>query len=79
MDKIIWAPKAVMDLETTCDYLAQDSIEFASIFAKRVLDLIEPIPSFPYSGRIVPELHNDFIREKSFKVIESFIELIMNR
>ncbi|ADU32171.1 type II toxin-antitoxin system RelE/ParE family toxin [Evansella cellulosilytica] len=63
MVELVWAESAVKDLEGICNYIAQDSEEYANIFASRVIDTIETIGIFPSSGRVVPELNNDMIRE----------------
>ncbi|MDG5787383.1 type II toxin-antitoxin system RelE/ParE family toxin [Evansella sp. AB-P1] len=63
MVELVWAKSAVKDLEGICNYIAQDSEEYANIFASRVIDTIETIAIFPSSGRVVPELNNDMIRE----------------
>ncbi|MCL6573436.1 MAG: type II toxin-antitoxin system RelE/ParE family toxin [Bacillus sp. (in: Bacteria)] len=59
-----WAESAVKDLEDICNYIANDSEEYARNFARRIIDTIETITTFPNSGRIVPEFNNDRIREK---------------
>jgi len=64
MDRLIWSPQAVADLEAICEFIARDSEEYARITAKRILGLIESIPAHPKSGRVVPELEDPEIREK---------------
>lgn len=54
-NQIIWSPKAILHLESICDYIAEDSPNYAAIFAKRVLDVVKVLADFPYSGQIVPE------------------------
>jgi toxin ParE1/3/4 len=62
-----WSEKAVEDLEMICEYIAQDSENYARLVAKRIMDVVESIPDYPYSGSIVPEYKNDFVREKIIK------------
>ena len=62
--RIRWAPGAVADLEIICEFISRDSEYYAAHFAKRIIDVIESIPDFPLSGRIVPEYDNENIREK---------------
>lgn len=83
MVKLKWAPKAIDDLHNICDYIALDSDEYARLVAKRIFELVETIPSFPYSDRIVPEYKNEAIREKiymSYRIVyrisEGLIEII---
>lgn len=64
MVELRWAETAVRDLDQLCTYIAEDSEEYARMFARRVMDIIETTAAFPYSGRIVPEMKNEMIREK---------------
>lgn len=64
MAKLRWAESAVKDLDNICNYIAEDSEEYARMFARSIIDSIETMATFPYSGRIVPELKNDMVREK---------------
>ncbi|MED4473474.1 MULTISPECIES: type II toxin-antitoxin system RelE/ParE family toxin [Bacillaceae] len=43
-----------------------DSEENARLFVSRIIDSVETMALFPYSGRIVPELNNELIKEKVF-------------
>jgi len=65
--KIIWSPKAAATLEQIYIYIAQNSEYYASVVIKNIIDIIESIPVFPFSGRIVPEYQNENIREKFYK------------
>ncbi len=64
--RVRWAPRAARHFEQICEYIAQDSNFFAKIFAEKVLNLVENIPSFPKSGRIVPEYNDKNLREKIY-------------
>lgn len=66
MAELRWAESAVKDLEQICNYIAEDSEEYAKIFARRIIDSIETTAIFPHSGRVVPEMKNEMIREKVF-------------
>ncbi|MDR6123441.1 toxin ParE1/3/4 [Bacillus sp. SLBN-46] len=66
MVELRWSESAVCDLEEICNYIANDSEEYAKSFARRIIDMIETIAAFPYSGRIVPEFNEEKIREKIF-------------
>jgi toxin ParE1/3/4 len=63
MVEITWAPQAEDDFEAICAYIARDSEIYASIFAQRVFKSIERLVEFPQIGRIVPEKHDERIRE----------------
>jgi toxin ParE1/3/4 len=66
MADLTWSPRAVLDLEDICDYIARDSERYARLFAQRVVDIIESIPDQPRLGSIVPEYDRDDIRERIF-------------
>ncbi|MGD9679369.1 MAG: type II toxin-antitoxin system RelE/ParE family toxin [Vulcanibacillus sp.] len=67
MANIRWSNQAVKDLEAIINYISQDSEDYAKIFVKKIINIIETIPELPYSGREVPEYKNELIREKFFK------------
>ena len=62
--RIIWSPRAASHLEGICEYIAQDSRQYAVIFAQQILRLVRALPTFPQSGRIVPEYGDPQLREK---------------
>ena len=81
--KIIWSPKAANNLEEICNYIAKDSEYYAAIVAKRIVAIVESIPQYPSSGRIVPEYLNTSLREKFYKhyrivyrIMEDMIEIV---
>ncbi len=61
---IRWSPRAAQHLDKICEYIAQDSREYAAIFAHKILGVVRSLPVFPASGRIVPEYNDPSIREK---------------
>ena len=67
MVKLIWAPKAIRDLDNILDYISMDSEKYASLVIKAIINLAEAIPIFPISGRIVLEYEDKYVREKLYK------------
>jgi toxin ParE1/3/4 len=67
MAHIIWSPDAINDLEIISDYISLDSERYASVVVTRIISLAEDILAFPMSGRIVPELEEENVREKFYK------------
>jgi toxin ParE1/3/4 len=63
MARLRWTPQALDDVEAICKFLVRDSDYYAHLFANKVFEKSETIEKFPYSGRIVPELEKDTIRE----------------
>lgn len=81
--RIIWSPRAASHLEDICEYIAQDSQQYATIFAQQVLRLVRALPAFPQSGRMVPEYGDPRLREKIhgnyrivYRVKEAVIEIV---
>ena len=75
MAQVRWTPQAADDLEATCLFIARDSPQLAAAFADRVLRAADQLASYPRSGRIVPELGIENIREivvGSYRVIYRF-------
>ena len=61
--KIIWAPLAVEQLEEIADYIAYDKPLAAKNWVDTIFETIENLSEFPESGRMVPELNRNDIRE----------------
>jgi toxin ParE1/3/4 len=62
-----WSPGSVSDLEEICRFISRDSDHYARMFAQRIVSLVETIPIFPESGRIVPEYGRSGLRERIYK------------
>lgn len=69
MAELRWSKLAISDLDDIISYISLDSEEHARIFAAKIIDSIETTSAFPYSGRVVPELNDELIREKVFNNI----------
>lgn len=63
MAKVILSPKALQDIDFIAEYISLDSIESANIFVKRLIQSTDGLEDFPYSGRIIKELDDDYSRE----------------
>ena len=63
MTAIIWSPRALKDLESIRDYIAQDSVRYADLVVARIVSSVERLRNFPESGRVVPELNRPDLRE----------------
>ena len=70
--RVVWSPRAVEDLETIAKYIAVDSNAYAAAVVKTILNTARRFSQFPFSGRIVPELADQNIRESfafSYRII----------
>ncbi len=55
MAAIVWAPRALDDLEALVEYIARDSQVHAKRFAARIFHRVESLASQPDSGSWLPE------------------------
>ena len=72
MAQVRWTPQAADDLEAICLFVARDSPPLAAALADRILRATDRLVSFPRSGRVVPELGVDSLREvivSSYRII----------
>jgi toxin ParE1/3/4 len=61
--KVILSPRAIEDLESIVNYIAQDSQDRACAFGDALIARTKQLADFPESGRIVPEYHDSAARE----------------
>lgn len=61
--KVTWSPLADEQVDEAVAYIAQDHPVAALEWLERVLDQVMSLSTFPDSGRMVPELQRDDIRE----------------
>jgi len=61
--KIIWSPLAVGRTTEIAEYIAQDNPSAATKWVATLLDKVQLLKAAPKSGRIVPEIHSEDIRE----------------
>ncbi|MHC1776495.1 MAG: type II toxin-antitoxin system RelE/ParE family toxin [Lentimicrobium sp.] len=63
MVKIVWTESSLADLKEIFDYIADDSIRYASITVNRLYQRAQVIAINPSIGRIVPEFNIKTMRE----------------
>ncbi|MBI2981011.1 MAG: type II toxin-antitoxin system RelE/ParE family toxin [Deltaproteobacteria bacterium] len=61
--KIEWSPTAIRDLNRIVGLIAMDKMEVALRWARTIEKKVARLKRFPKSGRIVPEVGRDEIRE----------------
>ncbi|HCL56506.1 MAG TPA: type II toxin-antitoxin system RelE/ParE family toxin [Spirochaetia bacterium] len=64
--EILWNQSALDDLERIVSYIAKDSPLYAEKYALKMIESLEILKTHPCSGRIVPEMNNQEIREIIF-------------
>lgn len=64
--KIIWSPLSVDRSAEIAEFIANDNLVASNKWVEELFVIVEQLKSFPRSGRIVPELKEDTIRELLF-------------
>jgi toxin ParE1/3/4 len=60
---IRWTEQAVADPEAIRDYVARDSVRYATLLVERLIASLDQVSQFPEIGRVVPEYQRPDIRE----------------
>lgn len=63
MTPVRWTPQAVDDLASIRAFIERDSPRYGRIVVQRLFEATERLESFPRSGRVVPELRREEMRE----------------
>ena len=63
MVKLVWTELSTEDLKELFDYIAKDSVRYASITVNKIYNRAQDIIDNPYVGRVVPEINIKVIRE----------------
>ncbi|MEM8601673.1 MAG: type II toxin-antitoxin system RelE/ParE family toxin [Bacteroidota bacterium] len=67
MAVVVWTPRAYADLEAIGDYLARDSPGVAERLLRQLYAATDRFEAFPASGRIVPEIGDESLREVIYR------------
>ncbi|HBH01982.1 MAG TPA: type II toxin-antitoxin system RelE/ParE family toxin [Candidatus Rokubacteria bacterium] len=63
MTQVVWAPQAIQDVEAIRAHVGRDSLHYADLLVQRLIAAVERLTDNPRSGRVVPELGDESIRE----------------
>ena len=63
MTQLSWSPQAIEDVEAIRAYVARDSPRYGDLLVERLVSAVEGLGTDPLSGRVVPELADDTVRE----------------
>jgi len=63
MVTIVWTEISTEDLKEIFDFIAEDSIRYATITSNKIYQRAQLVAQNPYVGRIVPEYNEKSIRE----------------
>jgi toxin ParE1/3/4 len=61
--KVLWTEQAQVDLVNIRDYIARDSSGYAEVVVDRIFEGVDRLAEFPLSGRLVPEVQDERMRE----------------
>jgi len=61
-----WTNQALADLEAIGNFIARDAPSVAQVFVDNVFEAVKRLEIFPRSGRVVPEIGQEDIREILF-------------
>ncbi|MCD6441211.1 MAG: type II toxin-antitoxin system RelE/ParE family toxin [Candidatus Marinimicrobia bacterium] len=64
--KIVWSPLSVERISEIAEYISIDNPKVSNNWVETLFGKVEQLKSFPQSGRIVPELGENTIRELIF-------------
>lgn len=80
--KIRWSLNSVNNLEEIAEFISEGSPYYAPVFIQKIIQSVDRLTDFPFSGRIVPEYENENIREIIFhnyriiyKINNKFIDI----
>ena len=76
MAKLVWEVDAIRDLDLIGEYIAQQSPEYAPTYVERVMAAAEHLADFPLSGRVIPELDDQALREvifQNYRIVYEFV------
>lgn len=63
MTPVRWTDQAAEDLRAIREFIERDSPRYGRLVAERLFDATQRLEVFPLSGRVVPELGRDDVRE----------------
>lgn len=65
MVEVNWTKQSLEDIESIADYIAKDSKRYAEIQVEELFNSVTKLEHLPKSGRIVPEVNDENLRELS--------------
>ena len=67
MADVRWTPQARADLRAIRAFLARESPRYAEVLEDQLLAATHRLTLFPRSGRVVPEMGDEAMRELSYR------------
>lgn len=63
MVRISWTRQSVDDLKSIAEYIGRESKYYAKLQVRKISNRTKILKLQPYSGKIVPEVNDEIIRE----------------
>ena len=63
MVEINWTLQAIDDVNNIAEYISKDSVKYAELQVELFFERVKILKTFPNSGKIVPEIDKEKIRE----------------
>lgn len=63
MNRVRWTEQAVQDVRAIREFIERDSPRYGRLVAEKLVNATQRLELFPASGRIVPELDREHLRE----------------
>ena len=63
MTQVRWTEQAVADVRSIREFIERDSPRYGRLVAERLVEATDRLEAFPRSGRLVPEVGRDDMRE----------------
>lgn len=61
--RVVWSPASLEDVDAIAAYIARDSAHYAAAVVRQLLSSARRLAEFPRSGRVVPEVEEESLRE----------------
>jgi toxin ParE1/3/4 len=61
--RVVWSQRALADVDAIASYIAANSPSYARTVIRKIMTSTRTLATFPFSGRIVPEVDDESLRE----------------
>lgn len=61
---VTWSPEALDDVDEIAAFLARSSRRYAATVVDKIFQATRNLDTFPFAGRVVPEVGENLIRER---------------
>ncbi len=83
MATVNWTTLSLENINDIAGFISNDSLKYAELFVEKIFERVKILENFPKSGRVVPEINNENIRELIFgnyrivyKLYETYLDIL---